>query len=84
MSDIAADLVKIADASRRADGTDIPLGEQCREAAAEIERLREALRNIHAVACQPGMYPSLRDEVREWSRAALAGAGERSPPKPWG
>lgn len=36
-------LIRIADASRREDGTDIPLGEQCREAAAEIERLTREL-----------------------------------------
>jgi hypothetical protein len=34
---------------RREDGTDIPLGEQCREAAAEIERLRALLRRIDDV-----------------------------------
>lgn len=36
---VAANLVKIADASRRDDGTDIPLGEQLREAAALLESL---------------------------------------------
>ena len=41
--DIVERLIKIADASRREDGTDIPLGEHLREAAAEIERLRAAL-----------------------------------------
>lgn len=39
MSDIASNLIKIADASRRADGTDIPLGKQVRAAAARIEAL---------------------------------------------
>lgn len=34
----------IADASRRADGSDTPLGEQCREAASTIERLQRELR----------------------------------------
>lgn len=50
MSDIPYNLERIADASRRADGSDIPLGAQCREAAAalraaaaEIERLMKAL-----------------------------------------
>lgn len=33
-------LRKIADASRRADGTDIPLGQELREAADAIERLK--------------------------------------------
>lgn len=41
MIDITEKLIKIADASRRADGSDIPLGEQCREAAAEISSLRK-------------------------------------------
>lgn len=50
MSDLTRNLVAIADASRRDNGTDIPLGEQLRQAAARIEaleaenaRLREAL-----------------------------------------
>ncbi len=43
MGDIVERLTRIADASRREDGTDIPLGEQCREAASEIKRLRAAL-----------------------------------------
>ena len=38
--DIALRLEDIADASLREDGTDIPLGEQLREAAREILRLR--------------------------------------------
>jgi hypothetical protein len=42
MTDIVRKLENIADASMRIDGTDIPLGEQCREAAREIERLRTA------------------------------------------
>jgi hypothetical protein len=41
--DIVRKLENIADASLRVDGTDMPLGEQCREAAREIERLRELL-----------------------------------------
>ena len=48
MIDIVSDLLSIADASRRQDGSDIPLGQQLREAAsrisqqdAEIERLRK-------------------------------------------
>lgn len=39
MLDIAEKMRRIADAARRADGTDTPLGEQCREAADAIERL---------------------------------------------
>lgn len=39
MRDIAANLRKIADASRRQDGSDIPLGEQVREAADLIDSL---------------------------------------------
>ena len=39
-SDIVERLHKIADASRRPDGTDIPLGEELRAAANEIEQLR--------------------------------------------
>jgi hypothetical protein len=48
--DIVTKLRGIADASRREDGSDIPLGEQCREAAAKIERLKELLRL--ALACE--------------------------------
>lgn len=40
MSDIVRNLISIADASRRPDGEDIPLGKQLRQAAEEIERLR--------------------------------------------
>jgi len=40
---VAANLVKIADASVRSDGTDIPLGEQCRLGAATIRSLKERL-----------------------------------------
>jgi hypothetical protein len=36
-------LLRIADACTREDGSDIPLGEDCRAAAAEIERLEKAL-----------------------------------------
>jgi hypothetical protein len=46
--DIVDKLVRIADASRRDDGSDIPLGEQCRDAAAEIERLRRERYNLIA------------------------------------
>jgi hypothetical protein len=66
--DIVTKLRNIADASRREDGTDIPLGEQCREAADEIERLRL----IEEAAI------SLCDEVREhgthtcWKQLAKA------------
>jgi hypothetical protein len=31
-----------------------------------------ALEKIHEVACDAALYPSVRDEVREWSRAVLA------------
>ena len=41
--DIVLRLEGIADASLREDGTDIPLGEQLREAAREITRLRTLL-----------------------------------------
>lgn len=44
MSDITERLRAIDTASRRDDGTPIPLGEYCTEAADEIERLRAALR----------------------------------------
>jgi hypothetical protein len=43
MADIVEKMVRTADASRREDGSDTPLGDQCREAASEIERLRSAL-----------------------------------------
>lgn len=42
--DIVRKLRNIADASRREDGSDIPLGQQCREGADEIDRLRAAAR----------------------------------------
>lgn len=42
-------LISIADASVRADGRDIPLGETCRAAAAEIERLRGLLGRCRTV-----------------------------------
>lgn len=41
--DIAGAMILVADASKRADGSDTPLGEQCRQAADEIIRLRAAL-----------------------------------------
>jgi hypothetical protein len=40
-TNLPARLRSIADAGRRQDGTDTPLGEHLREAADEIERLRE-------------------------------------------
>lgn len=43
MADIVERLTKIADASRRTDGSDIPLGADCRSAADEIKRLRADL-----------------------------------------
>lgn len=44
---LADDLVRIADACRREDGTDIPLGETLREAAQLIAAQRAALAEIH-------------------------------------
>lgn len=43
---IVEKLIRIADASRRDDGSDIPLGEQCRQAAAIISEL-QAERDAH-------------------------------------
>ena len=43
MSDIVASLRSVADAAKRDDGADIPLGELCRNAASEIETLYEIL-----------------------------------------
>lgn len=55
MSDLVANLTAIADASRRQDGSDIPLGQQLREAAsrisqqdAELDRMRRELANKEA------------------------------------
>jgi hypothetical protein len=48
VSDLVERLVGIADASRRRDGSDIPLGEYIREAAAriaELEAENQRLRN---------------------------------------
>lgn len=46
MMDITQKLENIADASMRIDGTDCPLGEQCREASSEIERLRAEVERL--------------------------------------
>lgn len=68
-------LIRIADASRREDGTDIPLGEQCREAAAEIERLTQERDELRAadrdhLSASRGMETRLRAEVdKERKRA---------------
>lgn len=43
---IARNLVGIAQASKRADGTDIPLGQQVREAAALIEAQEAEIRSL--------------------------------------
>lgn len=48
MSDIVERLIKIADASRRADGSDIPLGAEIRRSVAEIQRLRDELASARA------------------------------------
>ncbi len=40
---VVRQLRRIADASRRTDGSDIPLGQQCREAAALIEAQQAAI-----------------------------------------
>lgn len=50
--DVAVLLTRIADAARREDGSDIPLGEQCRAAAAEIMRLRAEVERLAVVAEQ--------------------------------
>lgn len=47
MRDIAADLVSIADASRRPDGSDIPLGSQLRKAAAHIDTLSAEVERLN-------------------------------------
>ena len=47
---LADDLVRIADACRREDGTDIPLGETLRDAAQLIAAQRAALAEIHDFA----------------------------------
>src|SRR5687767_10810234 len=50
--DIVKRLIAIADASLRQDGTDIPLGSECREAATTIERLtKENAELIHDNRC---------------------------------
>jgi len=67
-SGIVERLVRIADASRRADGSDIPLGEQCREAATLIAELQAADRD-HLSATR-GMEKRLNDEI-EKLRASL-------------
>jgi hypothetical protein len=65
-SRIVRKLTGIADASRRADGSDIPLGEQCREAAATISALvaerddaREAFRRLDDKAQKQGVKDAI-------------------------
>jgi hypothetical protein len=50
MRDIVERLTRIADAARRADGSDIPLGSECREAAAELTALRARLAELEGAA----------------------------------
>lgn len=74
---IARHMVSIADASQRADGADIPLGEQCREAAdvvlsqaARIQAIETSLaeaedRLDHAVQCHEALMTEQRRQVLE-------------------
>lgn len=81
MSDIVERLVKIADASRRADGSDIPLGAEVREAAAEIERLRARCDELKSIINWiEAVDAALVDDARTFvddARAALAKADGR-------
>lgn len=77
MSDIVANMIRIADAARRPDGSDIPLGEQCREAAdeitrlcAEVERLRAALKPFADRADRYDPHEDNDDQEPDWSTAA--------------
>lgn len=56
-SDLVERLTKIADASRRANGTDIPLGKEVRAAADEITTLRKRVEDLEA-----GLRAVLADE----------------------
>lgn len=71
MKDIVNRLIDIADAGKRADGSDIPLGEDCREAAREITRLRMLLRATARLAHSVADDESGIDD-NETYRAAMA------------
>ena len=51
MIDIADKMEKIADAAGYTDGTDTPLGEQCREAAKTIRDLRSQVERMKGALC---------------------------------
>jgi len=79
--DIAEKLKRIDAAGKRADGTSIPLGEQCLEAADEIERLRASNAElVEALKYLDGALDSGRPDMiyrgLSKARAAIARAGE--------
>lgn len=51
--DIARDLRQIADASKRADGSDIPLGQQLRTAADALDAKDKRIAELQAGGWQP-------------------------------
>ena len=53
---IARNLVGIAQASQRADGTDIPLGQQVRKAAALIEAQAAEIRSLREQVAQTAEF----------------------------
>lgn len=75
MDNTSEKLRSIADASRRNDGSDIPLGEQCRKAADELDLLRETKDAL------VGRVNRLQDEGaelrRQYSEVAAALRGYR-------
>ncbi len=64
--DIADDLISIADASRRADGSDIPLGEQLRKAA---DALRTALAQLEEARAARDRAKAMIGEAVDGARA---------------
>jgi hypothetical protein len=76
---IARNLVGIAQASQRADGTDIPLGRQVREAAAlieaqtaEIRSLREQVARLQAIIdSRPAINAGLPETYIKWSQSVM-------------
>lgn len=69
MVDIVERLSKIADASRRADGTDIPLGEEVRAGAAEILRLRAEVERLTTERDEWIEAAVKQQKAAKWARA---------------